>query len=136
MEFQPIGRARSLAKFDRPILPVWAEVQMKVVAVVDVQARADHGHEPRAGRVSHRVEEARVVDLVLLVSADRNPSVADPEAGNVDGIGEPMLTEPGACDAIDPTTVVGIDHTQAGQPLVENAQCCRLQILAYPSSDG
>src|ERR1700722_13690087 len=98
----------SLAKFRCPISSVGAEIDMKVVSMMEVQAGADHGHEPRAGRVSSCIEEACVVDLVLLVPAHRDPSTADLESGDVDGIAESMLTEFGTNDSIDTATVVGV----------------------------
>ena len=81
---------------------------MKVVSVMEVQARTDLGHEPPATGVPSRIEKARVVDLVLLVAANHDPSVAHLESGHVDGIGESMLTEIGPDDAVDPATVVGV----------------------------
>src|SRR5258708_7548294 len=66
------------------------EVEMRVVVGL---AGTEHCGEPAAGGVTDRVEEAGVVDRVVLVAADLDPALADPEGADVDRVGEAVLAD-------------------------------------------
>src|SRR5687768_2845683 len=110
---------------------------MEVVAVSRVVVGRERGREQAAGAVADVAQESRLRAVAAPVAGDRDPAaVLEPEAGDVDGVGQGMLAPAAALPAVEAAAAIASEMVDRGDPGAEMLERGGLDDVPFPQSEA